>query len=458
LRRKLALPTYPFQRRRHWLDADENQPPKPPPATAASMAAAGSLLGRRLHSPALSATVFETELSAAALPALRDHRLYGEPVVSGVLHLSLVSAAMQELATPLRGLVFQGIQFLQPLILPETGTRTVQTLLSADPSGSTSFQLLSFAESDPGAGAAPRFVVHSCGQVRPLSAEDGGGPMDAAGRIAALKQRCVEERDGADFYARLWRLDEHYLGPSYRTIERIFRRDGEALVLLQLPADEVLRPPGSSDPIALPFLRLVSIGEVYGQALMPALPDYERIALHPDSTFVGQGLDRSWELLGQAHRARYCHALLRGLSDDELCGDVWLLDAEGQVLGAAEGLRVRRVDRALVRQAVAGLRRRRRAVVFGRGELQALPADEQRQRLAQYLAERLAEVLGIATETVTTDDTLLSLGMDSLMAVELASCLRAELLVELPTSELVPGNGLTLGRLTEMLLAEISAS
>jgi acyl transferase domain-containing protein len=459
-RRKLALPTYPFQRRRHWLDEADPRPTPPGAPAALGESAAGALLGRRLHSPALAAAVFESQLVAAALPALIDHRLYGEIVVSGVLHLALVGAAMQELGSAGRGLAFDEIQFLQPLILPETGARTLQTVITREPAGGAGFQLVSYADAEPGPGpgADPRFVVHTSGRVRPLTDADCAAPARPAGSLADLMQRCGEERDGADFYARLWRIDEHYLGPSYRTIERIWRRDGEAVVRLQLPADAVLRPGDAGSAVDLAFLRKVSIGEVYGQALMPALPDYERVALDPETTFVGQGVERSWELFGQAHRARYCHALLRRYTDDELCGDVWLLDAAGEVLGAAAGLRVRRVDRALVRHAVAGIQRRRRAAALSRTELLQLTASAQSQRLTDHLRERLAEVLGVAPESVNPDDTLLSLGMDSLMAVELHNALRAELAVTLPAAELLLGGGLTLGGLTARVLRALGGS
>ena len=452
-RRKVALPTYPFQRRRHWVQIDPGGAGEERPAAADDRGApaGNALLGRRLSSPAIEGAIFESRLAADTAPVLGDHRVYTRVLVSGVIHLSLVTAAMAEAFGPSPGLAFEDVHFAQPLILPEPGTRTIQTILTPGEPGSASFQLASL---DAGAS---RWTLHTSGRVRKLkgtaNADPRPEPRPPARSIESLKARCNEERDGADFYRRLWRPEEHYLGPNFQVIEHIFRRDGEALARLRLPPEEVVRPPGVD--IDLSFLLNTCMGEVYGQALMPAVPDYERIALESDETFIGQSVDRSWDYTGAVHRAAYCHVVLRDADGESLCADAWLLDDEGEVLAAVEGLRVRRVGRALVRHAVEmSARRGRRGDVSAEEILSAGP-EERRRRLEIYLRDQVADVIGVPGSAVEVGDSLHSLGMDSLMSVELQGSVQADLGVALPLAELIQGS--TVSRLTDWLAKELSA-
>jgi hypothetical protein len=47
--------------------------------------------------------------------------------------------------------------------------------------------------------------------------------------LDAVRARCVDTMEGDTFYGQCWRAGEHELGPSFRTIMRLWRRDGEAL-------------------------------------------------------------------------------------------------------------------------------------------------------------------------------------------------------------------------------------
>ena len=455
--RKVALPTYPFQRRRHWLEQLAQGRPTPIAARPAAAAPENPLLGHRLSSPAIAGAVYEAELSAAALPVLRDHRVYGHIVVSGVLHLSLVSAAAAASWELPGGLVFDQIQFLQPLILPEAGPRMIQTILGPAAAGSSTFQLVSCDPAADQTSAQLRersWTLHTTGQVRKLTGSDARPAARTPAELQAVQERCREQRAGQDFYQRLWRWDDHYLGPSFQVIEHIWRRDGEALTRLQLPPAELVRPPGAT--IDLNFLLSAAIGEVYGQALMPALPDYEQVALSTDYTYVGQGVDRSWDYAGAAHRARYCHAVLRSFDGVGLCGDVWLLDAAGEVLGLAEGLRVRRVEPALLKHAVKASASRPQRVLISKQELLAGSATERRERLARWVTEQVAVVVGIAAAGIAPVDSLQVLGMDSLMVVELRRAVQLALGVAVPLGELV--HGMTLHALTDWLEAELQKS
>jgi acyl transferase domain-containing protein len=86
-RRKLSLPTYPFQRARYWLGRNAQRPP------SAEAPRLHPLAERRVESPALKDVVFETRLSAAAQPFLGDHRVFGTIIFPAAGYLEAVRAA-----------------------------------------------------------------------------------------------------------------------------------------------------------------------------------------------------------------------------------------------------------------------------------------------------------------------------------------------------------------------------
>lgn len=429
---RLWLPTYSFQTSPFPPPPESSAPPPGEPATAPQ--ATHGLLGRRLRSPLLadSHIVYQAELAAADHPLLADHRVYGQTVVSGVIHLSWVLAALTATSGSPGGVEFSAVQFLQPLLLPSSqARRTIQTLLTMQSADEASFAVVS--QSPAAAGSAP-FVTHTTGQLRRLPVP----PKPVRVDVAAIQARCPETCTGADFYASLWRADEHELGPSFRTITRLQRRDGEALAELRLPDDESLH--ASRCGLGPHWAQNASIGEVYGQALLPALPGYAQLAADRSATFLGQSVDHSHDFQLQSHRAAYCHAQLRTGDGDSFVGDLALLDAEGQVLAQIVGLRVRRVGRTLLQQALRASRGPALPSLQAEpGGLQAL-TPEFEQQLYERLRARLAAVIGADESQLQPGDSLSGIGLDSLMAVDLRDALLRDLGVEISVEQLLSGD------------------
>lgn len=80
IRHAVSLPTYPFQRQRHWL----------PGANQAKKRGGDSLrplVDKIIQSSLLKQTILETEFSTAIFPFLKDHKVFDEFVVPGALIL-----------------------------------------------------------------------------------------------------------------------------------------------------------------------------------------------------------------------------------------------------------------------------------------------------------------------------------------------------------------------------------
>jgi amino acid adenylation domain-containing protein/thioester reductase-like protein len=110
---RLVLPTYPFQRRRYWVD-------KPPTeagvlAEPTSPALTFALAGRRLDLPG-DRVHRVLRVGLAHQPYLRDHVVHGEVVVPGAFYLSsLLAVAVEQFQTD--GALLEDVQFLRPLVV-----------------------------------------------------------------------------------------------------------------------------------------------------------------------------------------------------------------------------------------------------------------------------------------------------------------------------------------------------
>lgn len=177
-RQKVILPTYPFQRQRYWVT--------PPAQTRA--ATLSPLIDQLLKAPALGAVVGETAVSVARLPWLADHRVYGEVMMPGAGHLSMVvsGAALAFAGAPIQ---LTDVIFPQALTLANGETRLLQLLMttpaSAGQAPAADFRLVSYAAAAP--DAATPMATHATGRLGVSTAT----PASALS-LRALQARCTE--------------------------------------------------------------------------------------------------------------------------------------------------------------------------------------------------------------------------------------------------------------------------
>ncbi|MDC0708568.1 SDR family NAD(P)-dependent oxidoreductase [Stigmatella sp. ncwal1] len=133
------LPTYPWQRQRHWLPKVERLSK----AERATEAPRDSLPpGRRLRSPALRDAVYEVVLRSTSLRCFESHRVEGGVIAPASWILSMVLAALRDLG--LQGPVAaRQMTFARPLAIPDGEERQVQLILSPEAARPNRFQLLS---------------------------------------------------------------------------------------------------------------------------------------------------------------------------------------------------------------------------------------------------------------------------------------------------------------------------
>ncbi|MCH9731294.1 MAG: SDR family NAD(P)-dependent oxidoreductase, partial [Actinomycetia bacterium] len=132
-RRKLELPTYPFQRRRFW--------PRTSGVVGSDINGAGvsGILGSE-KALASGDRIYTSRLSVKSQPWLSDHVIYDIVVVPGATYAAMALAAI---GAPAR---VKNVFFYEPIVLPEKSSREVQLSLhpldgSAEDEGGWSFKV-----------------------------------------------------------------------------------------------------------------------------------------------------------------------------------------------------------------------------------------------------------------------------------------------------------------------------
>src|SRR5580704_17200083 len=144
-RRRVALPTYPFQRKRHWFPvASAHSDPK------RTQAAGHPLLGVHVSLAGRPGEhVWFAEISLELCPWIGDHQVEGVVVVPPTAYVEMVTAAAVEAVTELP-VVLTGIEFEKVLLLQPKVEFEIQTRLEQQVAGNFVFQVHSRRKNSQG--------------------------------------------------------------------------------------------------------------------------------------------------------------------------------------------------------------------------------------------------------------------------------------------------------------------
>ena len=220
--RKVAMPTYAFQRQRYWLAPTKQQRPT----------TLRPFIDTMTKIPLQRATLFATEFSLARLPFLTDHRILGKVVSPGACQLALLTNAA-ELLHPQLAYRLVNVVFPEALMLAEQDSRTVQALftmtkhergMNGAEEKHYEFKLLSFA-ADEVTEEEPVTATHTVGQLQILDRQackpesrpplaGWGGTTPAPVLASQQAGATVATVDIEQFYAT--HADTIVFGPTFR--------------------------------------------------------------------------------------------------------------------------------------------------------------------------------------------------------------------------------------------------
>jgi acyl transferase domain-containing protein/SAM-dependent methyltransferase/acyl carrier protein len=300
--RALRLPTYPWQKERHWVELRADGPRRDGELVH-------PLLGQRIDTLPL---VFERELDTALIPYLADHRVQSAIVfpIAGLIEMGF------GIARELFGQVpcsVENLEILRALVLsPEPPlTRTV-------------------ADSDSGAFKIYRSEsTAKGGWTETVRGEASKLPGDTPARsdLKAIRGRCPEKLDRRSFYRRLAERGLEY-GAAFQGLRSVRRGEGEAFAEASLP------------PAALEGIESYRFHPALLDACIQAV-----VALAPEddhAAYLPVRVDRA-DFIHQPGARAFAHARLSRRGPDSMTVDCTVLDSTGVVLAKLEGLRLQRI-------------------------------------------------------------------------------------------------------------------
>jgi acyl transferase domain-containing protein/acyl carrier protein len=298
-RRKLGLPTYPFQRERYWPDAP-----------------------RQVQPPARGkACVLERRYAVDAFPFLADHRVRGALVLPAALLVEVARQAARE-SCGCGPVTAQGFRIEQAALIGDQG-RLLRVECSALTDDGAEFEIRTRVPGD-----STGWIRNALGRILRPDTTPAPRRIDRT----VLEARCATPMDISGYYAE---LEERGfgLGPAFRMLASLLRGDSEAVSRLVLP--EAIN---SEEQRRTLFLdgALQTVGALLppaadGQAYLPVA--FERIAWPEDAELTDREL--------------FCHATLHVVAEaapDSLSCDLALFDAAGEVRLLAVGVRVQRMS------------------------------------------------------------------------------------------------------------------
>ena len=431
-RRKVLLPTYPFQRNYFWHETTSGGFVSEVKTESKKEEIPGSSLldGRIINSP-IKTKQIEYCLSLDAVPDVKD--------TGGVLHvgyyLEILCRAVKQLyhTTVFR---VQTIDFLMAIMIPESGTTTLSLTLDTKESGEVDFSFFSHQ----GDGS---WNKHTQGTIL-LDNAGSRSSVDADLRSDIIS-RCTDQYSGAEFYHNLQEKGI-FLGKSIQWLEQVWTSSGEALARLRLPYSlktsheyEIGVHPGVFDACAQLFLATLSRSTDNDMRYM--------VTRWEDFTCYKQFGDQ----------ALWCHVVLQDSSrtSGQLEGRFHLFDQNGMLVAQVrssvmKGLNKAREDafRKYLEKPEHTKEPKNESKIIS--DLRRLSQDQWRGYLNDYLQQVFAQILRMEVNGLGVDEALMNVGMDSLVGVEAKYWLEEELGIFLPLELLIVGPSIR--ELTESIL------
>ena len=324
VRRKVALPTYPFERQRYWPETSRG-------IAKVSTSDAHAFLGRRFRT-ALGQTIYERRFTTDEPSFLGDHRIYGTIVVPGASHVAMALAAATD---DLKGTAFalEDITFPEALALKGSQRRDVQFVISKEPPA------IVFRVASTRSGEAERdaWKIHAAGRIRTVTHLPARDNLS----LTVLRARCGSNVIAGDAFYRAMAERSIELGDSFQRIADLQARHGEAICRMRKKGGDAAYSPLHPGLVDACF-----------QLVGAALPQSDDGA----TAYVPFAIDRFEFHASTNEEDLWCHARVRsgGENGSGATADIQLFTEAGQIVAAIDGLHIRRAPREALLSLTAG--------------------------------------------------------------------------------------------------------
>ncbi|WP_275563061.1 SDR family NAD(P)-dependent oxidoreductase, partial [Streptomyces sp. 5-6(2022)] len=227
--RKVALPTYAFQRSRYWVDAQLSLDEV---ASAGLGSADHPLLGAAVELPDADAYVFSGRLSLASHAWLADHTVADTAVVPGSALVELAVRAGDHVGCAL----LEELTLDEPLVLPERGGVRLRVSVG-EPDGDGRRPLAVYGRDERSEADRP-WTRHAAGVLAsgaPVGGTPAGGALADGGAepLSVWPPADAEPVDTDELYASMARAGLLH-GPAFQSLRRVWRRGEEVFAEVRI--------------------------------------------------------------------------------------------------------------------------------------------------------------------------------------------------------------------------------
>jgi acyl transferase domain-containing protein len=311
--RRIPLPTYPFQRKRYWIEDDNVSHERP----RSLVQQPHPLVGTRINSDTDDIR-YEARYGEQHAGYFSDHRVAGTVVLPTTAELEAATVAGR-MHFGTQSVSFDNALHHRAMLFANGEDRIVRTVVTPLKSDRASFALISAPSED-----SESWITHMTGTLRKADV-----PVSSTFSISNIRARCRQTVAIDDLYDR---LDENGLeyGPSFRGIRESYLGPQEALTKVRLSRGL------TSTQYAMHPAFLDACLHVYPLLLDEAKVGKDRRRSYLPISLAGfrcyrDGLDEAW-----------VHTKLRTVDKDEMhVFDIRVYDPAEQLAAELEGLAVR---------------------------------------------------------------------------------------------------------------------
>ncbi len=306
---RIPLPTYPFQRQRHWLE-------RPSIVSVPNNEAVHPLLGSLISTP-LKQTLFHQLLTLSQPSFLQDHQVHDQTIFAGAAYLEMALAA-GAIALKSSDICIEQVSIIKALLLTQAPL-TLQTVLTPE-ADRYRFEIYSRSTAQQDV-----WTLHCEGVLSYSSALPE--PVD----LTAIKQALGKAQSSDVHYEQCKQLGLNY-GGLFRSLRIIQHADEQALGQIQIP-DEISQNEYRLHPAVL---------DACFQCVLAALPSRELT-----QAYVPIGIDflryyRSFPSAKGEAIWSYVRLHPRNADSEIVKADVHVLDKEGRAIAHIKGLSAKR--------------------------------------------------------------------------------------------------------------------
>ncbi len=305
-RHRIPLPTYPFQRQRHWIDRE----PVPHIPFVSNTQLSHFLLGSPISTP-LQQNLFQQTLTATQPAYLQNHQVHNQVVFPGAAYLEIAIAAGKSLLKT-DSVSLTKVAIPQSLTLTDRPV-TIQTILTPHLNDHR-FQIYSKEEQSEDWTFHCEGIIASNSNISPE-------PID----IQAVKRSLPEMRSPEVHYAQCEQANLSYSGP-FRSIQALWCADSQALGQIEIPKS-IDQQQNHLHPAIL---------DSCFQCILAALPEAERI-----NAYVPMGLE--FLTYYQSFPAKsgstvWSHITLHPVENDIVTANIQIVDDSGRAIAYLSGI------------------------------------------------------------------------------------------------------------------------